>query len=199
MVDDPPRRAPAGAAVLQEDVTAAITAAVFEELAAIGYGRLSIEGVAKRARVGKTAVYRRWPTKQAMVVAALSAVAVAAIDVPDTGGLRGDVLEYLLRASAALEHPLASRIIPDMLAEATRNGELADMLVNDIGEPRREKAALLLRRAVERGELPADTDVELGLDMLGGPLFWRLAVVRSPRDTTYYERLTDKILAALVA
>jgi hypothetical protein len=113
--------------------------------------------------------------------------------------LRGDVLEYLLRASAALEHPLASRIIPDMLAEATRSGELADMLVNDIGEPRREKAALLLRRAVERGELPADTDIELGLDMLGGPLFWRLAVVRSPRDPTYYERLTDKILAALVA
>ncbi len=63
------RRAPSGAALLQDDVTAAVRAAVFDELAALGYGRMSIEGVARRAKVGKPAIYRRWPSKQAMVVA----------------------------------------------------------------------------------------------------------------------------------
>ena len=64
----PRRRTPAGAAVLREDVTEAIRAAVFEELAAVGYARMSIEGIARRAGVGKTAVYRRWRSKLHLVL-----------------------------------------------------------------------------------------------------------------------------------
>ena len=56
-----------------------------------------------------------------------------------------------------------------------------------------------MRRAIDRGELPADTDVELALDMIGGPLFWRLAVVHSPRPPDYLDRLTDRVVAALRA
>jgi AcrR family transcriptional regulator len=190
-------RPPVGAAVLQEDVTAAIKDAVFDELARTGYGRLSIEAVAKRAGVGKTAVYRRWPDKQAMVVAVLSEVAITAIDVPDTRSLRSDVRAYLVNAGAALEHPLASKIIPDLLAETARNSDLGIALMTSVRDPRREKAALLLRRAVERGELPADHDLELNLDFLAGPLYWRLTVLRSPRDDSYFDRLTDKIVAAM--
>ncbi|RJQ70510.1 TetR/AcrR family transcriptional regulator [Pseudonocardiaceae bacterium YIM PH 21723] len=192
-------RQPAGAAVLQEDVTAAIKAAVYEELARTGYGKLTIEAVAKRAGAGKTAVYRRWPDKQAMVVAALSEAAVAAIDVPDTGTLRGDITAYLLNASEALSHPLASKIIPDLLAEATRNTGLAEALLGAMRDPRRAKAAILFTRATDRGELAADIDLELALDFLGGPLYWRLVIVRSELSPDYYERLTDMIMSALRA
>jgi AcrR family transcriptional regulator len=188
---------PAGAAVLQEEVTAAIKAAVLAELARTGYGRLSIEAVAKQAGVGKTAVYRRWPDKRSMVVAVVAEVAIAAIDVPDTGGLRGDVRAYLVNASRALRHPLASRIIPDLLAEATRSPDLTEELLATVRDPRRAKAAVLLGRAIDRGELAADIDLELALDFLGGPLYWRLAVVRTPTEDGYFDHLTDRIMAAL--
>jgi AcrR family transcriptional regulator len=188
-----------GGPVLQDSVTEAIMAAFFEELAANGYGRLSVEAVAKRAGAGKAAIYRRWPSKQAMVVALVSDVAVAAIDIPDTGTLRGDVRQFLVNASSALRHPLASRIVPDLLAEATRNTELAEALLDAIRNPRRAKAARMLHRAVERGELAEDTDTEIGLDLLAGPLYWRLVVLRTPATDEYFDRLTDKIICALKA
>src|SRR5690242_9682664 len=68
------RRPPAGAAVLREEVTTAIRAAFFEEVAEVGYGRASIQGVARRAGVGKTAVYRRWASKSALVLDLVSMV-----------------------------------------------------------------------------------------------------------------------------
>jgi AcrR family transcriptional regulator len=192
------RRVPRGA-VLQDDVTDAITTAFFEELAAVGYGRLSIDAVARRAGVGKAAIYRRWPGKQAMVVALVSAVAIASIDIPDTGTLHGDLRQFLINACAALSHPLACTIVPDLLAEATRNIDLADALLAAIRAPRRAKAAQLLQRAIDRGELSKHADLELGLDFMAGPLYWRLVVVRTPTDDDYFDRLTDKIIGALKA
>ena len=88
--------------MLQDDVTAAIETAFFEELARVGYGRLSIDAVAKRAGVGKAAVYRRWRSKQDLTVALVAKFAVAAIDVPDTGTLTGDLRQYLDNGVAAL-------------------------------------------------------------------------------------------------
>ena len=183
--------------VLQSEVTDAIQTAFFEELAEVGYGRLSIDAVAKRAGVGKAAIYRRWRSKLDITVALASAVAVAAIDVPDTGSLRGDIRQYLSNASDALTHPLAQHIVPDLLAEATRNPALADALLDNVRIPRRAKGAILFRRAMERGELPADSDLEMCMDILAGPLYWRLAVVRTPTSDDYLDRLTDMVMAAL--
>jgi AcrR family transcriptional regulator len=188
-----------GGPVLQDSVTEAIEAAFFEELAAVGYSRLSVEAVAKRAGAGKAAVYRRWPSKQAMAVALVSKVAVAATGSPDTGSLRGDVTELLREFMAALDHPMTSRIVPDLFAEAARNEELGQALLASVHDPRRENAARLLRRAIERGELPADTDIELDLDFLASPVYWRLAVSRTPVPEDYLERLVTKIISALAA
>jgi AcrR family transcriptional regulator len=194
----PPRRT-SGGPVLQQEVTDAISAAFFEELADVGYGRLSIDAVAKRAGVGKAAIYRRWRSKLDITVALVSEVAVAAIDVPDTGSLRGDIRQYLDNGRAALCHPLAQKIIPDLLAESPRNPALADALLEKVRNPRRIRAALLFERAVERGELGERTDIEMCMDFLAGPLYWRLAVVRSATADDYLDRLTDKIIAAAKA
>ncbi|MDT7643678.1 MAG: hypothetical protein QOC75_678, partial [Pseudonocardiales bacterium] len=145
------------------------------------------------------AVYRRWPSKQAMVVALISEVAVTAIDVPDTGSLRGDVREYLINAAEALDHPLARTIIPDLLAEVTRNPELITELLRTVRDPRRDRAATVVRRAIDRGELAPDTDLELALDFLGGPLYWRFTIIRSPLGEDYFDRLADKVVAAMTA
>jgi len=197
MASDTMRRRTSAGPVLQSEVTDAIQTAFFEELAEVGYGRLSIDAVAKRAGVGKAAIYRRWRSKLDMTVALTSEVAVAAIDVPDTGSLRGDIRQYLDNACEAIAHPLARHIIPDLLAEATRNPALADALVPTLRTPRRAKAAVLFRRAVKRGELSADSDLEMCMDFLAGPLYWRLAVVHTSTSEDYLDRLTDMVIAAL--
>jgi AcrR family transcriptional regulator len=196
---EPTKRAPAGAAVLRDDVTEAIRTAVFEELAASGYGRLSIEAVARRAGVGKTAVYRRWRSKLPMVIEVVSEVAALGLVLPDTGSLRNDLRMFVHVLARVLRHPLAAQIVPDLLAEAARNPEIAETLAAALDAAQRQSSAALVRKAVARGELPESTDPDLALDLIAGPLYWRLAVVRTPVNGDYLDRLAASIAAALGA
>ncbi|MFI0776343.1 TetR/AcrR family transcriptional regulator [Streptomyces sp. NPDC021212] len=192
-----PRRAPAGAAVLQENVTDAIRAAVFEELATVGYGRMSIERVARRAGVGKAAIYRRWPSKLPIVLEVVSALAKQGLPTPDTGTLHGDVKALLEATARVLWHPMAAQIIPDLFAESARNPDMAQALQEAVRDSQRGVAEVVVRNAVNRGELPTDTDIDLALDLASGPLYWRLATVRSPLPEGYLEGLTAATTAAL--
>lgn len=192
-------RAPAGAAVLRDDITEALREAVFEELAATGYGRLSIEAVARRAGVGKTAVYRRWKSKPAMVIDVVSEIATLGVNLPETGSLLGDLRLFVGVVARALRHPLASQIIPDLLAEAARSPEIGELLERALRDAQRERAATLIGTAVARGELPQDTDLDLALDLIAGPLYWHLAVMRAPLPRGFLDRLAVATAAALGA
>lgn len=174
------KRLPAGAAVLRGEITAAIRQAALQELAAVGYGRLSIEAVARRAGVGKTAVYRRWGSKLDMVREIVAEVADHRLPLPDSGSLTGDIETLLGVASHALRHPLASQIIPDLLAEAARTPQLGQTLRGVLQARQRDVAALLVDRAVARGELPTGADPDTVVDLVVGPLYWRLAIARTP-------------------
>jgi len=193
----PARRAPSGAATLRPAKTEAIRAAVLDELAEQGYGRLSMEAVAKRAGVGKSALYRRWPSKQQMVIDVASELSVAMVELPDSGSLRGDVLAALRAVADWLTHPQFSRIVPDLVAEARRDEALARAMADTIGGPRRARAVVLLDRAVARGELPPDTDRELALDLLAALVYWRIAVRGVPPEPGYLERTADLVTHAL--
>src|SRR3984893_7288475 len=190
-------RVPAGAAVLQADVTEAIRQAFFTELAESGYGRLSIEAVARRATVGKPAIYRRWRSKQDMAIALISEVAWAHLDMPDTGRLRGDVIAFLRAEYAVLTDPLAKAIIPDLLSEANRNPDLAAALLATVRDPRRTRAAAIIRRAIERGEVADTLNPDLALDVLAGPLYWRLTVVHQPINDEELVQLAELVMGAL--
>ncbi|MFE0423975.1 TetR/AcrR family transcriptional regulator [Streptomyces sp. NPDC058953] len=193
----PPRRAPAGAAVLREEVTEAIRAAVFEELATVGFARMSIEGIARRAGVGKTAVYRRWKSKLSLVVDLLSAFAGQGLPAPATGSLYGDVRALLEVASHALRHPVASQIIPDLIVESARSPEIADAIKAALVDSQRGMASSIVRDAVERGELPPGTDAYRLLDAAVGPLYWRVVVVREKLPKGYLDDLARGAVAAL--
>ncbi|MFZ3557888.1 TetR/AcrR family transcriptional regulator [Streptomyces sp. BH055] len=194
------RRAPAGAAVLREDVTEAIRAAVFEELASAGYARMSIEGIARRAGVGKTAVYRRWKSKLHLVLDLVSAIAVQGLPTPDTGSLEADLRLLYEVTSRALRHPVAGQIIPDLQAEAARNPEIAEALQKALREGQHGVASGIVRAAVERGELRSGLDEELALDLISGPLYWRTLVVRAPKlPKDHLKRLSAATAAALKA
>ena len=195
--DDAQRtRIPAGAAVLQADVTEAIRQAFFAELAQCGYGRLSIEAVARRASVGKPAIYRRWRSKQDMAVALISEVAWAHLDMPDTGSLEGDVIAFLRAEYAVLTDPLAKSIVPDLLGEANRNPALEAALLRAVRDPRRTRAAAIIRRAAKRGEVADTLNPDLALDVLAGPLYWRLAVVHQPITDDELVQLAEMVIAA---
>lgn len=194
------RRAPAGAAVLREDVTEAIRAAVFEELAAVGYARMSIEGIARRAGVGKTAVYRRWRSKLHLVLDLVSAVAVQGLPLPDTGSLEGDLRLLYEVTSRALRHPVAGQIIPDLQAEAARNPEIAEAMQKALREGQQSVTTGIVAAAVARGEVREGVDEDLALDLISGPLYWRSVVVRGPKlPKGYLESLTRATAAGLRA
>jgi AcrR family transcriptional regulator len=193
------KRAPAGAAVLRGDITVAIRNAVMNELAEVGYGRLSIEAVARRAGVGKTAIYRRWSNKLEMVLEIVSDVAGRAVPLPDTGSLAGDLRLLMMIVAKALQHRIASQIIPDLMAEAARNPQIAATLRKALRTHQQSVGDKLVGQAVARGELPATADPELAVDLILGPLYWRLAVARTPLGEDYLETLTAAVMAALRA
>jgi AcrR family transcriptional regulator len=193
------KRAPAGAAVLRGDITVAIRNAVKDELAEVGYGRLSIEAVARRAGVGKTAIYRRWGNKLEMVLEIVSEIATRKIPMPDTGSFAGDLQLLTMIVSHALQHRIASQIIPDLMAEAARNPQIAETLQKALQTHQQAVGDKLVGQAIARGELPADTDPDVAVDLILGPLYWRLAVSRSPLPDGYLDKLASSVMAALRA
>ncbi|MEU4675475.1 TetR/AcrR family transcriptional regulator [Micromonospora sp. NPDC023737] len=191
------RRAPAGAAVLRDDITTAIRRAVMRELAQVGYGRLSIEAIARRAGVSKTAIYRRWRSKLELVLDMVTAAAGRKLPLLDTGSLHGDVQLLLMVASGALGHPLASQIIPDLLAEAARNPQIAETLQGALRDYQNRIGELVVGQAVARGELPAGADPSSVIDLIVGPVYWRLAISRTPLEADQLDDMATAIVAAL--
>ncbi len=197
---EPTRRRPAGAAVLHENVTNAIAIAAFAELAESGYGGMSMGAVARRAGVGKAALYRRWGSKDAMLIDLVaSAVRDHALIRPGTGTLRGDVEAYIRATARELSDPRVACIALDFLGESPRNPAVAAALREVIATPRREVAGALLSEAVRRGELPADLDHELALDVLVAPLVFRILISRATIEDDYLRRLAHATVAALKA
>ncbi|WP_422740643.1 TetR/AcrR family transcriptional regulator [Micromonospora sp. WMMD729] len=185
--------------MLRDEITTAIRRALMQELAAVGYGRLSIEAVARRAGVSKTAVYRRWSSKLDLVVEIVAAAAHGKLPVLDTGTLRGDLALLFQAVAHALRHPLASQIIPDLLAEAARNPAIDETLRQVLRTRQQEIGGRLVTRAVQRGELPADTDPDAAVDLIVGPLYWRLAIARQPLTDSYLDNLVESVAAGLGA
>ena len=183
--------------MLQPEITTAITEAVLDELAERGYARLSMESVAKRAGVGKSALYRRWASKQEMALSVIAEFSVGQAAMPDTGSLVGDLRQSLEAVAHWLSHPKFSRILADLVAEMGRNPELSDVVEGMIGQPRRERGVVILERAIARGELDPNTDLELALDLLAAPIYWRLLVRDGQIEPGYLDKLTVLLSRAL--
>ena len=161
----------------------AIVRATLEVLLEEGFRGLSVEAVRQRAGVGKATIYRRFPDKEALVTAAIEAVH-ADLRAPDTGSIMGDA-EALLAQMAP-----GGSLAPRLLADAANNPEMHRIFRRALIEPRREVVRTILRRAVERGELRADLDLEIAIDLLAGPQVYRL-LLDGGDTTTLQERGTE--------
>jgi AcrR family transcriptional regulator len=172
------------------DCDRAILAATLASLVEDGYGGLSVEGVATRAQVGKATIYRRWPTKTALVVEAVGACAFEHVPLVDTGDVRADLAQMLhaLQELMAREAPLMRAFA----VERTRHPELDEAWRRGFLTQRREALREALRRGVERGQLPAGTDVELLADV-GPALMWHRVTMLGEQAPA--ADLPDRILA----
>ena len=133
----------------------AILRAALDELAEAGYAGLTMDRVARRAGTNKNAIYRRWPNRAALGLAAYRQLAVADQELPDTGELRGDVLELLRGANRHWSSP-AGDILRNLLAGAGDNPELLEQLRVQSADAGSGTWLTVLGRAVARGEAPPE-------------------------------------------
>ncbi len=162
-----PRSAEADEAILQ---------AALELLAESGYRALTMERVRERSGVGKATIYRRYGSKEELVAAAIVRLNQ---DVPvpvDTGSLLGD---YAATAQVILEGAArtgALTLMPRLLSEVVGDTDMHALFHKHLVEPRRRLMRVLLKRAKERGEVRAELDPELMIDLLVGPIIYRLII-----------------------
>ena len=157
-----------------------------------------MDAVAERAGVSKATIYRWWPTKETLALDALyTEWAAARPDARDTGSLRGDLLS-LLRPWARLagSRPYG-RVVAALLTEAQTDPVFAAEYRERFVAPRREQGQEIFRRAIERGEIPADTNVDVALDLLYGPLYHRLLHGHAPLNDRFVRDVVDMALGGI--
>lgn len=191
-------RKPSGAAVPSAKLTEALYRAFFDEWAERGFAAISLERVASRAGAGKAAIYRRFSSHHDFAKAAVSELGLTIAMPEDHGSLEADVLAFLTRLRAVFRHPLIRRILPDLHAEAARSAPMRD-LNTQVALARRERAQIILDRAIQRGELGHSLDRDLALDLLPAPLYWRMVVLGVTPTRRQLEAEAAAIVAALKA
>ncbi|MER6945215.1 TetR-like C-terminal domain-containing protein [Nonomuraea sp. NPDC000554] len=168
---------------------------VLDVLRETGYDRLTVEAVVARVRVGRQTVYRRWPSKAELVVAAFANAATPAPDPPDTGSLRADLLalmDVLLGELARL-----GDVIARLVGVARHHPELAAAMERHYLAARRRATLEIFQRAWDRGELAAAADTELLWQLGPATLFFRALVSGEPVDGELARRIVDHVVLPL--
>jgi AcrR family transcriptional regulator len=175
-------------------VRAAVIDATLAELAERGYAGVSLEGVAARAEVHKTTVYRRWRTKETLVLDAMLEQAAKTVAVPDTGSLRGDLLALAHRSAAIQTSPAGEAVVRAVAGEAAGNPDIA-AASRRFWVERIELDRMILQRAQDRGEIGPQVQSRPVIEALLGPLYFRLLVTGEPLDDDYIAAIVDLVYA----
>ena len=165
-------------------------------LAEIGFADLTIEGIAERAGVGKTTIYRHWPNKASLVLDAFIEAATKQFPFPDTGSVREDLRLQMRRMIKLMNGP-EGRTIATLIGGAQADAELAEAFRSRWLTARREEARQIIQRGKERNEIRADIDPEVLLDALYGPLYFRLLIGHAPLTPGYADKLVSLVMSGL--
>jgi AcrR family transcriptional regulator len=161
----------------------------------VGLHGMSMDELAQRAGVSKATIYRRWPSKERLVLDALNH-AMRPFDLIDTGSLRGDLDDYLGELAQRMATGKASDVLPDLISVSVRDANVRTSLDEYI-RYRRQPLQTILGRGVQRGELPHDADVEVLIDALIGPFVYRRLLSHDPLDADFVDRLVRTVLPSL--
>lgn len=175
----------------------AISQATIDLLAECGYEAFSMETVAARAGTTKTAIYRRWPSKAALVADVFDTRAKTKVVIPDTGNLRDDLLAYVRSVITTLTREPVGQAVLSMVVAAATHPDLAELLQRGWVRLRRQVVTAILGAAVARGQLRPGFDADLTSDLLVGPIYYRLLVTADPVRSALAAPLVDAVLLTL--
>jgi AcrR family transcriptional regulator len=176
-------------------LAAVVYRAVLTLLAESSYANLSLDAVATRAQVARLTLYRRWQSKPRLVAEAI-VDSLGSAPAPDTGCTRSDLLEGVQTLSTAFQGRLG-RVLPGLVAALAEEPSLARSFREQVLIPRRSSMAAALRRGIERGDLRPDLDIELALDLLAAPLYYRALFGHARITSQTPADVVDAVLAAL--
>lgn len=161
----------------------------------ITVSEMSIEGIAARAGVGKTTIYRRWSNKEDLVVDALATLKPP-MPPPEGASVRDDLVTYLQVIREESEHARTRCIMNIAMSDSERHPRLAKRFLEVAIEPRRAAMRSVFQRGMETGELRADLDVEMAMAILNGAMLWRTKWSRDDKDLpdNLSERIVDVAL-----
>ncbi len=166
----------------------AILTASYDLLLESGFETVTVEKIAERAKVSKATIYKWWPNKAAVVMDGFLFAAAARLPVPDTGVAFDDIVIHASNLVRFLTSP-EGRIIKDLIGGGQFDAGLSEAIRTRYIEPRRQEAGSLLERGVQRGELNKEQDIALGIDMIYGPIFYRLLMTGGTLDESYVKQL----------
>jgi AcrR family transcriptional regulator len=173
----------------------AILRAAFDLMAEHGVSGLTVDAVAARAGVGKQTIYRHWGSRARLIHAAISCLG-ADDELPDTGSLHGDLTVLLGQLVRFLGQSDTGRVLPSLIDAAERDPELAELRQVHITQ-RRAMFEHVLRKAIDRGELDAGTELDVVIDVLAGPFFYRRLVGRREVASSDIDPVLDLVLRAV--
>lgn len=162
-----------------------------------GYVNTSIEGIARRAGVGKQTIYRWWSSKATLMMEAYTAKAVYNMSVPDTGSVQKDLCHILNQLFAVLTTKASGAVMTGIMAEAQTDRDLAVAFQEKFISTPQETMLTILNRGIERGELHSHLNLELIMDMLYGPVWYRLLLKNGALDTAFAEELVTQLLKGI--
>jgi AcrR family transcriptional regulator len=193
-VDNPRRGRPRS-----PETDSAIVDATLELIADEGLTGLSVESVAARAGVGKATIYRRWPSKEALVCDALAQLAADDVPLPDSVGVRERLLAVLEHIRCKSPETQVGRIMPRMLSHATSQPDLFRLYYDQVLRPRRARVEAIIADAQAAGELRADLDPELAVTLVIAPMLYLnlMQAARGKPGPGTSEAIVDAVLAGL--
>ncbi len=169
-----------------------VVAAVLEALRSRGYRSVTIEGIARRVGRARTSLYRRWPSKRHLVTYAVL-TELGERPAANTGELRGDLEAAVGTLTRAFSGPLG-RALAGLVADMAEDVELADTLRREVLAPRRKSMREAFARAQARGETRTDLNIELVLDMLTGPFYYRTLFGHAPLSRRMTQDVVEYVL-----
>lgn len=176
-----------------------ILAATIDLVAEVGLAGLTVDAVAKRAGVGRSTVYRRWTSKEALLLDAWTSM-VTPTDIPDSGSLREDLDQWFTATShhKTLPEETVRKVFPQMLAAAAIDPEVGAAYRAFIAE-RRRPIQIMLERALARGELAAHLPLSVVQDLFISPAMYRFLVTGEVVDDSTRRTIVEIVLAGIEA
>jgi AcrR family transcriptional regulator len=180
-----------------EEARQAVLEAADDLLVERGFAGLTIEGIAARAGVAKQTIYRWWPSKAEVLMDAFVDDAAEYLSPPDTGDLGRDLRLHLSKLADFLTQTDAGAVFRALAGQAQHDSDVAARLRADHLSQQRDRDREPLLRAIERGQLSPETDVDLAVEQLVGPIYYRVLVTGQPVPAEFTDRLVDQFLAQI--